>query len=200
MNKTWLVVVLAGSMLGSTAFGDDKKMAAPAPGKAAPAGPPKASPELQAATKYFIGHWQCNGNMPAGPWGPGGKDMTSLSFKMDMNDMWMNVEGDMKMADAKAPMKMEFKALNGYDPMSKQLVRTDWDSMGNVMHLTSAGWEGDKLVFSGDGMQMGQKMKMRHTMTKKSETEMTSSMETAGADGKWMTMGESVCKKAAKGK
>jgi hypothetical protein len=183
----------------SVGSAQEKKSAAPKGGEKgaamAPAGPPKPSPELITTTKYFVGSWKCDGTMPAGPWGPGGKETTAMSFKMELGDMWMAVEGDMKMADAKMP-PMTFRGVNGYDPTTKKFMRMDWDSMGGVAHMSSPGWEADKMVFTGDGMMMGQKTKMRHTMVKKSDTEMTSTFEMAGADGKWMPMGTDVCKKA----
>jgi hypothetical protein len=104
------------------------------------------------------------------------------------------VEGESK-AQA-GPMKMTFKGVNGYDPMAKKFTRDDFDSMGAHTEMTSAGWEGDKLVFSGEGMMMGQKTKFRHTMTKKTDAEFASTMEMAGPDGKWKPMFDDVCKKS----
>jgi hypothetical protein len=172
-----------------------KAPAAGAPAAAAPAGPPKPAPEFITQTKYFLGKWKCEGMMPAGPMGPEAKQATNLNFKMDLGDFYLIVDGDMKV-ESKPPMKMTFKGINGYDAMAKKFTRADFDSMGNMMHMTSAGWEGDKMVFTGEGMMMGQKVKMKHTMTKKSDTEMTSAFEQAGADGKWMPAGEDTCKKA----
>jgi hypothetical protein len=222
--RTVLVGVLS-MVLGATAFAQEKK-AAPAPAKgpeaapgqekkattpaagapgqekkaepaaaAAPAGPPKPAPELVDASKYFIGNWKCEGTQPAGPWGPGGKATSNVKFKMDMGNFFMVIDGDMK-TDSKPPMKMTFKGMNGYDPTTKKMMRTDWDSTGGMATLTSPGWEGDKMVFTGETVMMGQKMKLRHTMTKKSDTEMTSAFETTGPDGKWISMGDDTCKKA----
>jgi hypothetical protein len=183
------VLLLLSCMLGSPAFAEGEK-------GAPPAGPPAPPAELTAASKYFMGKWKCEGAMPAGPWGPASKSMTNLSFKMELGDFFMAIDGDMK-TDSKPPMKMMFKGMNGYDAATKKMMRTDYDSMGNMATLTSPGWEGDKMVFTGEGMMMGKKAKIRHTMTKKSDTEFSSQFEQAGPDGKWMSMGEDTCKKAA---
>jgi hypothetical protein len=94
-------------------------------------------------------------------------------------------------------MTMKFRGMSGYDPATKKFVRVDFDSSGGMVHLSSPGWEGDKMTWVGDGTMMGQKVKMRHTMTKKSDTEFTSLFESAGPDGKFAAMGEDDCKKSA---
>ena len=88
--------------------------------------------------------------------GPAAKATTNLVFKMEMGNFFMNIDGDMK-TDAKPPMKMMFKGVNGYDATTKKMMRMDWDSMGGMAMLSSAGWEGDKMVFAGDATMMGQK-------------------------------------------
>jgi hypothetical protein len=200
MSKTLIGFGLMMALV-ATVRADDKKGAPAKTGDKAPAGgmagPPAPAPEFTSAAKYFVGNWKCDSSMPAGAWGPGGKGTSTLAFKFDMGDMWMNLDGDMKMADPKAPMHMTFRGLAGYDPTTKKIMRMDWNSSGATMHLSTAGWTGDKLVFEGDGMMMGQKMKLRHTITKKNDTEWTGTMETAGADGKWTPMGEDTCKKGA---
>jgi hypothetical protein len=193
-----LLVIALGVGCASLATAEDKKAAPAKAGDksaaAANAGPPKAAPEFVGATKYFIGSWSCDGKMPAGPWGPEAKMTSKLGFKMDMNNFWMILDGEQKSMGAQ-PMTMSFRGNNSYDPSTKKLMRMDYDSMGGIMHMSSPGWEGNKLVFSGEGMMMGQKMKIRHTMTKKSDTEFASAFETAGADGKFSPMGDDVCKK-----
>lgn len=158
-----------------------------------PAGPPKADEAFTAGTKYMLGGWKCTGTQPAGPWGEEDKYTAKLSFKMELGGFWMSVEGDQKMS--KSPMKWMFRGLVGYDAAGKKFTRIDYDNMGNLMHLSSTGWDGDKMVFDGDGMMMGQKMKIRHTMTKKGDKEFTSVFEAAGPDGKFATMADESCKK-----
>jgi hypothetical protein len=112
---------------------------------------------------------------------------------MDMDGFFLDIAGEQKMPKG----KMMFHGVNGWDPTTKKFVRTDYDSMGGMFNLTSVGWEGDKMVFNGEGTMMGQKMKIRHTMTKKGDSEFASSFEGFGPDGKPMPMGDDVCKKAA---
>lgn len=155
------------------------------------AGPPTPSPEFTNATKYFYGTWKCEGTAPAGPMGPGGKSTSNLTFKSALGGFYMFVDGDNKTGT----MAMSFHGINGYDMVGKKFMRADFDSMGGAGHMTSPGWVGDKLVFDGDMMMGPNKMKVRHTMTKKSDKEFTSSFEMIHPDGKSMPMGDEVCKK-----
>jgi hypothetical protein len=194
MKRSLVVVLVLG--LSTFASAEDKKGKAtgkPA-GDKAQMGPPKAAPEFLAATKYFLGSWKCDGKMAAGPWGPEAKETTNLGFKMTMNDFYMSIDGDQKTMGA-TPMSMSFHAMNGYDPMAKKFMRTDYDSTGGYVAFSSPGWEGDKIVFTGDGMMMGQKLKVRHTMAKHNDGEFTSTFEVIGPDGKATPMGDDVCKR-----
>ena len=190
--KSALVVVL---MFGCASFAqaDDKKGKTSKSADKAPMGPPKPAPEFTAATKYFLGSWKCDGKMNM----PGGKEAAAqenLGFKLTMNDFYMSVDGDEKVTGAQ-PMNMMFHGMVGYDPMGKKLMRNDYDSTGGYVGLSSPGWEGDKIVFVGEGMMMGKQMKVRHTMTKHGDAEFTSTFETIGPDGKAMPMGSDSCKR-----
>jgi hypothetical protein len=68
----------------------------------------------------------------------------------------------------------------GYDGTQHQ--RYDFQP-GGMVHFTTKGWDGDKLVFDDDGMMGGQKMTLRHTITKKGDNEFGSLFE---SDGKTM--------------
>ena len=184
----------AGSAPGKAGTAPGKAGTAPGKEAAAPSGPPAPAPEFLTATKFFLGSWNCAGTQAAGPWGPEAKSAGKLGFKMDLNNFFMSVDGNFKMGEN----KQLFRGVNGYDPTTKKLMRMDWDSMGGAAHLSSPGWEGDVLTFTGEGMMMGQKMKLRHTMTKKGDKEFTSVFEYAPATapgGTYSKMGEDVCKK-----
>jgi hypothetical protein len=193
MKKALVVVLMFGFV--AVAQADDKKgkTAAKPTDKSAPPGPPKPAPEFISTTKYFIGSWKCDGTMTM-PGGQAAKASENLGFKLTMNDFYMSVDGDSKVA-ATQPMSMMFHGMVGYDPMGKKFMRNDYDSMGGYLGMSSGGWEGDKLVFNGEGMMMGKMMKVRHTMTKHGDAAFTSTFESIGADGKAMPMGSDECKK-----
>jgi len=65
---------------------------------------------------------------------------------------------------------------------------------GGMQKFITKGWDGDKLVFDGEGMMGGQKMALKHTITKKSDDAWDSLFE---SDGK-PTIEESCTRAAAK--
>jgi hypothetical protein len=79
----------------------------------------------------------------------------------------------------------------GHD--GKQLLVNNIDAMGGVaMGVGTA--TGDTLTFVEDGYMMGMKVKMRETMQKKSDKEVTHKFEVDMGKG-FQPMGEDVCKR-----
>jgi hypothetical protein len=151
-----------------------------------PAGPPKPAAEMK-TERWFAGSWNCQGTRHAGPFGPEGKSASKLKMKLDLNGFWLDVTGT-AMA---GPMKGQetFHSMAGWD--GTQHTRYDFQP-GGMVHLTSKGWDGDKLIFEGDGMIGGQKVATKHTITKKGDNAFDSLVET---DGKPML--EEACTRAA---
>src|SRR5262249_46635887 len=124
------------------------KPAAPAEG-AMPA--PKPAPEM-AQLKPFEGNWSCRREGPAGPLGPGQKTKSTVKSHTGMGGFWQ--VGTVTMAAP--PMEGSFHIT--YDAGQKKYVMLWVDTMGGYAQQTSNGWEGDTMVFTGEGNMMGQKM------------------------------------------
>src|SRR4051794_28348151 len=95
-------IILAVVCTGFAAFAEDKA-AAPA------AGAPKMEmpkPAAQMADeKWFVGSWDCAGQMHAGPMGPEQKTHSKVDFKIELGGFWMQVH----VTALAGPMKgMEF--------------------------------------------------------------------------------------------
>jgi hypothetical protein len=183
-----------------------KPAAAPAPATAAkpaaPAAPvaaatppppaPKPAAELD-QLKMFEGTWRCDGKQPAGPMGPEQVYKSSFKGKKDVDSFWLAFEYAQKKSKVHN-MPIMAKGFLGYDPAAKKYVTMGVDNMGGSISESSPGWEGDKLVFSGDGQMGGQKISFRETYTKKSDKEMTWAGEMKmGKD--WVNVGTDTCKK-----
>ncbi|HVV16512.1 MAG TPA: DUF1579 family protein [Polyangia bacterium] len=180
---------------GATAPGTAAK-AAPAPAAAAAAMPPPPAPKPAAELdqlKVFEGSWRCDGKQPAGPFGPEQQYKSTFKGKKDIDNFWIAIEYDQKKSKVH-PMPIKARGFLGYDPAAKKYVTIGADNTGGWISESSPGWEGDKLVFSGDGSMGGQKVSFRETYTKKSEKEMTWSGEMKmGKD--WISVGSDSCKK-----
>jgi hypothetical protein len=153
---------------------------------------PKPAEELK-TEKWFAGSWTCTGTLQPGPMGPGGPVATKLTMKMELAGFWLQV----RVHSTEGPMKGEVaEGFATWDAASKQHVRYEFNPGPRATKYTTPGWDGDKLVFDGEGVLGGPKL--RHTITKKGDNEFQSVFEIAGPDGKMATMEDGSCTRAAK--
>jgi hypothetical protein len=100
-----------------------------------------------------------------------------------------------KTKESQSPaMAMGFFA---YDGAEKKLVAHSTDNFG-VYVQTSKGWEGDKMVVEGPGTAMGQKVQARDTFVKAGAGTFAHTYD-LNLGGKWVTVVEEKCQKAAAG-
>lgn len=176
----------------------DAKPAAPAAAPAAPAAAaaaaaPAPAAELGSAMKGMDGKWKCEGKISDSPFGKAHATKGEYQQKADLGGYWyVSRYEEKKTKENPTPYAMSGSV--GFDPGKKMLMRTDIDNMGTVTHLASKGWEGDKIVWTGELMGP-QKISFKETITKKSDKETALMLEMAGPDGKWSTLMENTCKK-----
>jgi hypothetical protein len=154
--------VLAGSALAQAPA--DKPEAGAA--AAAPSGPPKPPPELDAFMKGFDGTWKCESKLFANAMGPGSPEMmgkSTVKFKKDLDGFFWRGEYDMKKSKTNPAMKGIFYV--GYDPGSQRFLITGVDS-GGGFGTGSGSVEGETVTFLGESIWGGKKMKTRESMGK----------------------------------
>jgi hypothetical protein len=161
---------------------------------AAPEGPPKPPAEMS-NLKAFDGNWTCEGKSEASPFGPAGTNKGTVKSHSDLGGYWQS--GMVKSTGSAMPgATMEGMFHMTYDPGTKRYLMLWVDNMGAYSQETSAGWEGDKIVFTGDMAMGGKKMTVRDTFTKAADGSMTHGWE-GQIDGKWTSLGSETCRKAA---
>ncbi|MGZ6143755.1 MAG: hypothetical protein ACXWLM_10480 [Myxococcales bacterium] len=175
-------MLIAAALAASAAFAEEKAAAPAAPQMPKP-------PEEMKVEQWFVGNWSCKGMQHAGPMGPEMKTASKIEMKMELAGFWLQVKGTMMAGPMKG--KEMFEGFASWD--GAQHVRYDFEAMGGVTKLTTRGWDGDKLVFEGEGTMGGQKMAIKHTITKKGDNAWDSLFE---RDGKAMI--EETCTRAAK--
>ena len=162
---------------------------------AAPPAPPQPAAELD-ALKWMEGNWKCTGKIHANPMmGPEHATASTIKGKRDLDKFWIafRIEGKKSKVD---PMPWKGADHWSYDASQKKYTRVLVDNFGGWLTATSPGWEGDKMVWTGDMMASGQKMGFRQTFTKKSDRELSYTFEMADPKRtKWTTAGEDTCKK-----
>lgn len=169
--------------------------AAVVPCAAAPDAPPKPAAEMS-NLQAFDGSWTCEGKSEASPFGPAGTMKGTVKSQADLGGFWQS--GKVTSSMTGMPGSMEGMFHMTYDPGTKQYVMLWVDNMGAYSHETSTGWQGDKIVFSGDMSMGGKKMTVRDTFTKGADGSLTHAWE-GQIDGKWTPLGSETCKKAAGG-
>jgi hypothetical protein len=209
-------LVIALGFIGAGARAEDKKPpaappaaapAAAAPHAAAPAAAappaaappaagamtmPKPAPEWEAFAKGWEGTWKCETTIPAGSMGPGSPEMksqVSAKVKKDFGGFWLVGNYDMKKTKTTPAMKGTFTLGS---PDGKLLISTNMDSMGGSAWSTGPlGPEG--ATTTGEGVMMGNKVKVRETTTKK-DKEVRHTSEVDMGKG-FVMMYEDLCKK-----
>ena len=132
--------------------------------------------------------------MPAGPFGPEQTYKAALRVKKDLDDFWYAFDYEQKAAKHRPTPPFKARGLLGYDAAGKKLVSSGADNMGGWQSATSPGWQGDRLVLSGELSLGGQRLPFRHTFAKKGEREILSTRELKmGKD--WITLGTDTCRR-----
>jgi len=164
-----------------------------APSMAAPDEAMKPAAEMS-NLKWFDGNWTCEGAVNPGPMGPGGKMSGTVKSHSDLGGFW---QSGMVRSTMGGKPAMEGMFHMTYDPGPKQYVLLWVDNMGAYSHETSTGWDGDKIVFSGQTAMGGKQMQSRDTFTKNGAASMKHDWEGQMDGATWTPMGSETCKRAA---
>ena len=160
-------------------------------------GPPAPAPEM-ATLAYFGGDWVCTGKVDATPMGPEHATKAKVGIHKQLGGFWY-VGRYAEQKSASNPFPMSFEFLMGYDGAGKALTMDGYDVFGNRSHQTSAGWQGDKIVFDGQSTGPdGKSFPARDTFLKKSETVMEHDGEFQFEAGQWAHVDHEVCKRIKK--
>ena len=141
------------------------------------------------------GSWKCETTFVAGAFGPGSPEMkvkTDVKIKKEPGGYWYR--GEYKMKKTKTNPEMGGTFMLGYDAGAKTPVNVTYDMMGgySVEH-GAAGATPEMIAFTGDGVMMGQKVKVRETMSRKDKG-LEHAFEMDMGKG-LQPMGSDVCKK-----
>jgi len=166
-----------------------------AQGQLAKAGATQMLPEQLSAEKWFVGTWICEGTQHASPTAPGVEFIDRFSFRMALRGAWLFYHID----QLKGPVKGNETLIGAstWDANAKVHIRRDMNIGGSRVDVTSPGWDGDKLVYTGYMIAGDEKLSIKHTFTRKGEAAYDSALEVTGADGKPTMWEEESCKKVS---
>ena len=184
MKHPMLVLATAGLLAAvAAAQAQETKMEAPKP-----------APEVK-NLDYFVGNWTSEAEMKPGPWGPGGKMMSSSHCSWMQGGFFVVCNED----SSGAMGKMHGLGVLGYDSASKSYTWNGFNSMGENEHAMGSK-DGKTWTYSNESMMNGKAMKGRYTMVETSPTSYDFKAEMS-EDGKtWSPMMEGKVTKKAAGK
>jgi hypothetical protein len=163
------------------------------PAPATPRPSPKPSVELD-TFKFFIGRWKCDGKAFAGPMSPTEHAVKgSAEGKLIVDNFWQSFTYEEKKTKEHPGLKLN--GLWGYDQGAKRFVRAAAGNHGEWDTASAPGWEGDKLVWTGELSGPMGRVPFHQTITKKSDKEWTHVLELRLPDGKWVPVEDITCKK-----
>lgn len=154
---------------------------------------PKPPAELDAAMKYFEGAWKCTSKVPAGSMGPGSPELvekSTIKFKKAMGGFFY--QGEYESKKSKTNPGMKGTLMISYQPGVKIFTLTSSNDMGGATFQTAPSMEGEVLAFSGEAYVMGQKIKVRETITRAAPKGASHKFEADMGSG-FQSMGEDVC-------
>ncbi|MGB8030456.1 MAG: hypothetical protein WCF30_12430 [Terracidiphilus sp.] len=153
----------------------------------------QTQPEQLSAEKWFVGDWICEGTQFATPTGPGVMFIDRFSFRMALGDSWLIYRID----QLKGPLQGQQTLIGSstWDANAKVHVRRDMNIGGSRLDLTSPGWDGDKLIYTGYMITGDQKLPVKHTFTKKGNAAYDTALNVTGADGNPVQWEEESCRK-----
>lgn len=137
---------------------------------------------------FFVGHWQAAGTFFATPAAPRKPIEMTIDGAFELASNWLILRTAEKTTpDNDHPLAALY--IWGYDLTSRQLIASWFDSNGGRATQTSAGWDGDRLVFLGEMTVAGQTFPLRDTFVKKGDNTYYHVGE-ASFQGQWIPVDE----------
>jgi hypothetical protein len=189
MNTLAMTVALVAAVAAASASAQS------AAGKTTSQNAPKPPPEL-AQLDSFVGTWTCTGGAHASSAGAEHPTRLHVTVTRDLGGF---VYG-FRFAEEKTkenPLPAAGTGFWAYDPVQKQLVAHTADNFGGTFVQRSKGWTADAMTWEGEGVAMGDKVKVRDVFTRAGD-ELSHHYE-AELDGKWVTLADEKCRKTKRG-
>jgi hypothetical protein len=137
---------------------------------------------------FFVGKWTVEGELRAGPMGPGGKFTSSDTCEWFEGGFSVVCRGEGKMPAGPS----RSIGILGYSAEEKVYTYYAVDNTSMTMVRVPRGTvQGDTWTYTDEGTMGGQHFKTRVVIKEESPTVQRFTMAMQGPDGKWMTVMES---------
>lgn len=188
MKRRMTILVVLGTLIALVPLALAQGGAPPA------AAMPKPAAQLS-QLKYFGGSFRCKGQAFASPYGPAHPTEATVHVALELDGFWYTGRYTEKKTQQNThPYEFDFSW--GYDAATEKFLAAGHDNMGGSATQTSSGWEGDRMVWDGETLAMGQKAGARDTFIKKGPDELQHTGEMQ-LNGQWTKLDEETCTRAA---
>jgi len=154
----------------------------------APPKPPVPDSAL-AQLKPLAGTWTCTGHTFAP--GPEHPTTATMTLAWHLDGFWLEVRYEEAKAAAN-PVPLSSVSEWGFDLLQKTLISATVDNGSGVDAQTTAGWQGDKLVFEGSARRFGTQFLDRDTFVRHGDSQLVHTLE-ASVNDSWIKLHEDTC-------
>jgi hypothetical protein len=142
----------------------------------------------------FVGTWQCKGTYFKSDFGPEHPFTATIATKWTLEGYWTTTDYK-ETKTAKNPTPLRGVAYWTYDAAAKKFAGSWADNMGSYEPMTSDGWSGDAMSWTGTMSAGGMTFTARDTFTKKSAHQIDHVFDMQGKSGEWTKIEEDTCRR-----
>jgi ketosteroid isomerase-like protein len=150
-------------------------------------------PDQLSVERWFVGNWICQGTQHPSPDAAAVQFSDKLSFKMALDDSWLTFHIDQEQGPLEG--KQTLIGWGTWDDNAKVHIRRDMNLGGSRVDVSTPGWDGDKLVFTGYIIANGEELPIRQTFTKKGDAAYDGALIVTSAEGKPVEWEEENCRR-----
>ncbi len=141
---------------------------------------------------YFEGTWRCEQ-----PPSLLSSESTALNWQVerDLNGSWYVGYAE-EVATATNPEPVNSREFLGYDAIAEHFIRVSAVSNGNLLNLTSSGWQGEQLIWEGTVTTRSELISLRQMITRENENTFTATYFVLNAvSNEWQAVISETCER-----
>lgn len=143
---------------------------------------------------YFQGSWRCEQPAKASSSEP---IVLAWQVERDLNDFWYVGHAE-EMASESNPEPVNSQEFLGYDAVSRRFVRLAVVGNGQLLNLTSLGWQDEQFVWEGTVTTKDQLISLREIVTRENEDKFAATYFVLdAASDEWQPVINETCERQA---
>jgi hypothetical protein len=125
-----------------------------------------AAPGAMEQLRPLEGRWTCEGQVPRTPYAPAHRTRSAVVISSDLDGFWYSGSVD-EQKTPENPRATKARFHWTYDAARRTFRSYQIDNAGGSAVLTSSGWQGDELTWTGDKLMGGSTVPARDVFVKR---------------------------------